>query len=37
MKGYDITNPAIDNLKLIANTYDTLLKEKDKITSKYDS
>lgn len=37
MKNYDITNPAIDNLKLIANTYDTLLKEKDKITSKYDS
>lgn len=37
MKGYDITNPAIDNLKLIANTYDALLKEKDKITSKYDS
>lgn len=37
MKNYDITNPAIDNLKIIANTYDALLKEKDKITSKYDS
>lgn len=37
MKNFDITNPAIDNLKIIASTYDTLLKKKDEITSKYDS